>query len=193
MEGIRGRARPTRPPSSHLSRSPFPPQSTSPQEEYGSYSNAVKNFGRSGHYNTQPPQQNQPPPLLHYRSSQVHQSASSRPVTNWQFPARPENGKDRPDAVKSFGRGAHHTPQPPQQNQQPPGPPPLLDYQPSQVLQPASSRTVTRWQFPANTDDGKDPHVEIPRELMSLKIYQDLCLAINLFTRIRITNVKDRY
>ena len=57
---------------------------------------------------------------------------------------------------------------PPQQNQPPPGLPPLLDYQPSQVLQPASSRTATSWQFPANTDNGKDPHVEIPRELMSL-------------------------
>ena len=154
VEAIRGRARPTHPPSNHLSHSPFPPQFTSPHEKYGSYSDAVKNFGRTGHYTTQPPQQNQQPPLLHYRSSQV--------------PARPDNGKDLPDAVKNFGRGGHHTPQPPQQNQPPPGPPPLLDYQPSQVLQPASSHTVTSWQFPANTDNGKDPHVEIPRELMSL-------------------------
>ena len=58
VEAIRGRARPTRPPSNHLSRSPFPPQFTSPHEKYGSYSDAVKNFGRSGHYTTQPPQQN---------------------------------------------------------------------------------------------------------------------------------------
>ena len=52
------------------------------------------------------------------------------------FPARPDNGKEPPDTVKNFGRGGHHTPQPPQQNQ----PPPLLDYQSSQVFQPASSR-----------------------------------------------------
>ena len=130
METIHFRARPAHPPSNHLSRSPLPPQFTSPHEKYGSYSDAVKNFGRSGYYTTQPPQQNQQPPLLHYRSSQVLQPASSRPVTNWQFPARPDNGKDPPDAVKNFGRGGHHTPQPPQQNQPPPRPPPLLDYQP---------------------------------------------------------------
>ena len=164
VEAIRGRARPTRPPSNHLPRPPFPPQFTPPHEKYGSYSDAVKNFGRGGHHTPQPPQQNQPPPLLDYRPSQVLQPASSRPVTNWQFPARPDNGKDPPDAVKNFGRGGHHTPQPPQQNQ----PPPLLDYQPSQVLQPVSSRPVTSWQFPAKTDNGKDPPVEIPRELMSL-------------------------
>ena len=118
----------------------------------------------NGHHTTQPPQQNQPSPLLQYRSPQVLQPASSRSATNWQFPARPDNGKDPPDAVKNFGRGGHHTPQPPQQNQ----PPPLLDYQPSQVPQPAPSHIVTSWQFPANSDNGKDPHIEIPRELMSL-------------------------
>ena len=164
IEAIRGRARPTRPPSNHLPRPPFPPQFTPPQEKYGSYSDAVKNFGRGGHRTPQPPQQNQPPPLLDYRPSQVLQQASSRPVTNWQFPVGHDNGKDPPDAVNNFGRGGHHTPQPPQQNQ----PPPLLDCQPSQVLQPASSRPVTSWQFAAKTDNGKDPPVEIPRELISL-------------------------
>ena len=164
VEAIRGRTRPTRTPSNHLSRPPFPPRFTPPQEKYGSYSDAVKNFGRGSHA-TQPPQQSQPLPLLDYRPSQVLQPASHRPVTNWQFPARPDYGKDPPDAVKNFGRGGHHTTQPPQQNQ----PPPLLDYQPSQVLQPvASSGPNTSWQSPAKTDNGKNPPVDIPRELMSL-------------------------
>ena len=47
-------------------------------------------------------------------------------------------------------------------------PPPLLDYQPSQVLQPAPSRPVTSWQFAVKTDNGKDPPVEILRELREL-------------------------
>ena len=80
VETIHFRARPAHPPSNHLSRSPLPPQFTSPHEKYGSYSDAVKNFGRSGYYTTQPPQQNQQPPPLHYRSSQVLQPASSCPV-----------------------------------------------------------------------------------------------------------------
>ena len=110
MEAIRGKARPSRPPSSHLSRPPFPPEFTPPPEKNGSYSDAVKNFGRGGHHTTQPLQQNQPPPLFDYRPSQVLQTASCRPDINWQFSARPDNGKDPPDAVKNFGRGSHHTP-----------------------------------------------------------------------------------
>ena len=35
-------------------------------------------------------------------------------------------------------------------------------------IQPATSRPVPSWQFPAKTDNGKDSPVEIPRELMSL-------------------------
>ena len=63
-----------------------------------------------------------------------------------------------------FGPGGHHTPQPPQQNQ----PAPLLDYQLSQLLQSAPSRPVTSWQFPAKTENDKDPPVEIPREFLCL-------------------------
>ena len=131
---------------------------------YGSYSDAVKNFGRGSHHTPKPPQQNQSLPLLDYRPSQVLQPAPSCPATNWQFPARSDNGKGQPDAVKNFGLGGQHIPQPPQQNQ----PPPLLDYQPSQGLRPASSHPVTSWQFPSKSDNGKDPPVEIPRELISL-------------------------
>ena len=41
VDAIRGRARPTRPPSNDLSCSPFLPQFTSLHKKYGSYSNAV--------------------------------------------------------------------------------------------------------------------------------------------------------
>ena len=55
-------------------------------------------------------------------------------------------------------------------------PPPLLDYQPSQVLQPAPSRPVTSWQFAAKTVNGKDPPIEIPREFMSLSRFIKTCV-----------------
>ena len=103
VDAIRGRTRPPRSPSSHdhLPRQTSQPQST-PFENYASYSDVVKNFSNSGHRTLpsqrmhQPLPQHQPPPP-DYLPPQIHQSASGAPpVTKWQLPANPENGKDPP-------------------------------------------------------------------------------------------------
>ena len=103
VDAIRGRTRPPRSPSSHdhLPRQTSQPQSA-PFENYASYSDVVKNFSNSGHRTlpsqrmNQPLPQHQPPPPVHL-PPQIHQSASGAPpVTKWQLPANPENGKDPP-------------------------------------------------------------------------------------------------
>ena len=103
VDAIRGRTRPPRSPSSddHLPRQTSQPQST-PFENYASYSDVVKNFRNSGHRTLPSQQMHQPlpqhqPPQPDYLPPQVHQSASGAPpVTKWQLPANPDNGKDPP-------------------------------------------------------------------------------------------------
>ena len=81
-----------------------------------------------------------------------------------------ENYASYSDVVKNFRNSGHRTL--PSQRMHQPLPqhqPPPPDYLPSQVHQSVSGAPpVTKWQLPANPEHGKDPAVDIPRELISL-------------------------